>query len=75
MVLLQGSWIDSDNTSFMGAFNAMPGGKGLNQAVAMSRLGVRTHLIGCVAHDPMSKVLTEFLEYAARGPHLPSDFP
>ena len=25
-----------------------PGGKGLNQAVALSRLGVRTHLVGCL---------------------------
>lgn len=47
--------------SFIGEFEAQPGGKGLNQAVATARLGVRTHLVGKIGGDQMALLLREYL--------------
>jgi hypothetical protein len=57
-----------------GQFRAMPGGKGLNQAVALSRLGVKTHLVGCVGYDSMSKVIKEFLGIVSREASLETSY-
>lgn len=46
-----------------GSFATFPGGKGANQAVAASRLGVKVKLIGRVGQDAFGQVL---LEMAAR---------
>eukprot|EP00966_Prymnesium_polylepis_P210204 4868284-Prymnesium_polylepis.1 len=32
-----------------GYFRALPGGKGLNQAMSVARLGVKTHIVGLCA--------------------------
>ena len=40
----------------------IPGGKGANQAVALSRLGASASLLGCVGKDPWGEELTEKLE-------------
>ena len=39
-----------------GAFEMGPGGKGLNQAIAASRLGGRVHLVGCVGDDRLAEI-------------------
>ncbi|HEX2886092.1 PfkB family carbohydrate kinase, partial [Vineibacter terrae] len=43
----------------------LPGGKGLNQAVAAARLGVRTHMVGRVGEDDFGRRFLAFL--AAEG--------
>jgi ribokinase len=43
------------------SFSASPGGKGANQAVAASRLGSRTALIGCVGGDTIGNTLLDSL--------------
>ena len=40
----------------------IPGGKGANQAVALSRLGASASLLGCVGKDPWGEELIEKLE-------------
>lgn len=40
----------------------IPGGKGANQAVAMSRLGADVEMFGCVGNDSAGKTLLEKLE-------------
>ena len=40
----------------------IPGGKGANQAVALSRLGASSSLLGCVGKDPWGEELIEKLE-------------
>jgi ribokinase len=38
------------------------GGKGSNQAIAASRLGLRTSFVGCIGHDRLGKELKEWLQ-------------
>ena len=42
-------------------FSHFPGGKGANQAVASTRLGVDTHLVSCVGNDNFGPHLTKLL--------------
>lgn len=39
----------------------MMGGKGANQAVAASRMGIATSLIGCVGNDPFGEKILKHL--------------
>lgn len=42
-------------------FSMLPGGKGANQAVAASRCGAKTHMLGCVGVDTFGRVLIDSL--------------
>ncbi len=45
-------------------FHMIPGGKGANQAVAASRSGANTHMIGCVGDDTFGEIMLELLRNA-----------
>ena len=45
-----------------GSPQLVPGGKGLNQAVALAKLGVPTHLVGRTGKDSFSLVIQEYLQ-------------
>lgn len=49
-------------TIFGKTFSTSPGGKGANQAVAISRLGERTRMIGCLGDDNFGKELKHILQ-------------
>jgi ribokinase len=44
-----------------GEVSFLPGGKGLNQAIASTRVGAATALIGAIGDDPFGKTLRSFL--------------
>jgi ribokinase len=43
-------------------FRILPGGKGLNQAVAAARLGAETHMVGRVGDDDFGRRFLDFLD-------------
>ena len=45
-------------------FHMIPGGKGANQAMAASRSGAHTRLIGCIGDDTFGEVILESLRNA-----------
>lgn len=58
--------IPSKGETLLGSsFDLIPGGKGANQAVAMSRLGASVEMYGCVGDDPNGELLVKNL--AAEG--------
>lgn len=56
-----GSW-PRPGSAHLGTFSMSPGGKGANEAVALSRLGVPTTLVGRVGKDEMGRALLEQLQ-------------
>ena len=62
-----GARIADGASTVTGFFSASPGGKGGNEALALSRLGIKTFLIGRVGSDEMGSVL---LQRLARPTHM-----
>ena len=56
-VVTLGSFPQTGETILGETFEQFPGGKGLNQAVASSRLGARVAMIGAVGDDPFGDAL------------------
>ena len=49
-------------TMFGSSFDSVPGGKGLNQAIAASRAGARVAFMGAIGRDAFGAQLRECLE-------------
>jgi len=55
-----GEWPTLDSSDF-GSLSHQPGGKGMNEAVAIARLGVKTALVGRVGNDDLGYSLKQEL--------------
>jgi len=58
---------ESDETVFASPLAILPGGKGLNQAAAVARLGGRAALLAKVGDDDWGRVLVGWLDRAGVG--------
>src|SRR5438046_10329660 len=61
-VIVQSTRRPAAGETILGAtVSFLPGGKGLNQAVAASRLGAVTAMLGAIGHDAFGNTLRGFL--------------